>query len=365
MNHAHLLLITALGSAGSINATSYPAWASPCYSHLHPQSPDSQVIRATAKTVWGPFEKQEVVLKPFHHNPTLTRASDGTWLLYVIGQEIPPESVQNCRTTESDIGRVHIPPPDKMESNITLFASQSVLGPWTRVGVVLAGEDSNRLIWDGDRTNPSAYALPDGSVHLMYRGCKWKKTGFGCSKEKIALAIAPHWNCSAEVEGACRYERQNIHEALWQSTGEDPFLFRDRRGAWHTLFHDLGRNGGFGCNKKSWKGCDVGGHAFSRDGLTWTLSSTRPYTTSVTWEDGFSEVLNRRERPQIVMATDGVTPIALINGVQKGDVPPICSHGGPVASNQCQSFTMAVELEGHNMAVGVELTAAGGTQIPV
>lgn len=162
----------------------------------------------------------------------------------------------------------------------------------------------------------------------------------------MGLAIAPHWNCSVDSVGGCRYVRTSERAPLWRdTTGEDPFLFRDRRGAWHTLLHNLGRNGGFGCNNKTWSGCDVGGHAYSKDGLTWTLSTTIPFTTNVTWSDGKSETLNRRERPQLVMATDGVTPIALVTGVQKSDVPASCSEGGTVKEKACRSFTMAVDLE--------------------
>lgn len=295
-------------------------------------SPNSQVIRATSKTLFGPYQKQEVVLEPFHHNPTLTRASDGTWLLYVIGRHVEPDKLRNC--SHSLPQQLSDPAPGNMESNITLFASRSVLGPWARVGVVLAGD--GLLQWDADTTNPSALALPDGSVHLMYRGC-----GFKCSGgEYMGLAVATHWNCSVDVPSGCQYERQK--KKLWQVTNEDPFLFRDRRGGWHSLFHNLGRNGGFGCNNKTWQGCDVGGHAFSRDGVAWTLSNTVPFTTNITWQGGAKATLNRRERPQLVMDKDGVTPLALVCGAQSGDVPASCNNGGTVASKECRSYTLAV-----------------------
>eukprot|EP00927_Polykrikos_kofoidii_P051277 TRINITY_DN45067_c0_g1_i1.p1 TRINITY_DN45067_c0_g1~~TRINITY_DN45067_c0_g1_i1.p1 ORF type:complete len:421 (-),score=51.22 TRINITY_DN45067_c0_g1_i1:198-1412(-) len=298
-------------------------------------SPNSQVVRATSAELMGPYERQEVVLPPFHHNPTLIRAADGTWLIYAIGREVPAGSVKNC---SGSLGGD--PAPGNRESNITAWSSTSILGPWNRIGVVLAG-DEVRGAWDADRTNPSAYADADGGVHLMYRGCGWSCSG----GEYMGMSIAPRWNCSVDVPGGCRYERTSVEAPLWRdTTGEDPFLFKDRRGHWHAMLHNLGRNGGFGCNNKTWHGCDVGGHAFSRDGISWTLSETIPYTTNVTWINGKREILNRRERPQFVMADDCVTPLSLVTGVQKGDVPASCSQGGTVASKECRSFTMAVSL---------------------
>ncbi len=368
-------------------------------------SPNSQVIRATSKSLFGPYVKKEVVLEPFHHNPTITQASDGkslfgpyikqevvlepfhtnptitqtsdvdgtkTWLLYVIGRDVGKDRLVNC-TNSSSIESSHSqdlnaddPSPGNLESNISLFSSKSVQGPWAEVGVVLAGDsDSFSENWDADTTNPSAYALPDGSVHLMYRGCGVNCTG----GEYIGLAVAPHWNCSVDVAEGCRYERLSNSKngnhpgpgPLWRgpATAEDPFLYKDRRGHWHSLFHNLGRNGGFGCNNKTWQGCDVGGHAFSRDGIEWRVSRTIPFTTNITWAvdgpgvDGVTDgvtkaaTLNRRERPQLVMdPIDKVTPIALVTGVQPGDVPDDCNHGNTVTSipNACRSYTLAVAI---------------------
>merc|ERR1711957_299383 len=102
---------------------------------------------------------------------------------------------------------------------------------------------------------------------------------------------------------------------LWHDRAEDAHLFRDKRGGWHALVHGIDNNGGWGCTAETWHCCDVGQHAFSRDGLTWTPSPTVAFTTNITWANGTTETLNRRERPQLLMDSDGVTPLALITGV--------------------------------------------------
>ena len=291
-------------------------------------SPNSRVIRASSQKLSGPYTFVQEVLKPFHHNPTVMRAHDGTYLLFVIGRDVEPNFVSNCTQTH-----VADPAPGNRESNISLFHSKTLDAPsWSSAGVVLAGHDG--LAWDADTTNPSAIDV-NGSVYLMYRGCAEK-----CSRgEYIGLAVAPTWNCG---EGAaCSYERTTLRAPLWSSpTVEDPFIYRDARGGWHALLHNLGNNGGFGCDAVSGKGCDVGGHAFSQDGLAWTYSPHVAFNTTVQWEDGSVEVLNRRERPQFVFDTDGVTPLMLTNGAQAGNLPSSCSSGGTVLEKRCRSFTM-------------------------
>jgi hypothetical protein len=87
-------------------------------------------------------------------------------------------------------------------------------------------------------------------------------------------------------------------------------------------------------------GCSVGSHAFARfndSGVAteWTFSRTVTYNTTVLWQDGSSEVLNRRERPQLVFDDSG-TPVALTNGAMRGVAP----DGSP----SDRSFTLIVPI---------------------
>ena len=70
------------------------------------------------------------------------------------------------------------------------------------------------------------------------------------------------------------------------------------------LMHNLG-----GVN-----GTAVGGHAFSRDAETWTMSVTAPYSTLVQFSDGSNATYRRRERPQLLLDGDG-RPLYLSTGV--------------------------------------------------
>lgn len=100
---------------------------------------------------------------------------------------------------------------------------------------------------------------------------------------------------------------------------EDMFLWVDRRGNYHALFHLM-------------YGCDTcGSHAYSRDGLNWVYTG-KAYTSATEFTDGGTTVFPYCERPHLVFDKDGVTPVALTNGVKLG------KQAGLV--NDDQSYTL-------------------------
>ena len=110
-------------------------------------SPNSAVVHAVSNTgAAGPYTRQNTAVVPFAHNPKVVRAPDGTWLMYTIGVELPASALFNCTDeTSSAVGpaiqSAPSPPPGRnpmnRESNITLYTSQELEGPWERFGVVL------------------------------------------------------------------------------------------------------------------------------------------------------------------------------------------------------------------------------------
>ena len=80
---------------------------------------------------------------------------------------------------------------------------------------------------------------------------------------------------------------------------EDPGIFRDARGNFHILTHDFGQ--------------PTGGHAFSKDGLSWTFAGNA-YGNGMEYEDGSVVSFSRRERPQVLSL--GGEPAFLFTGVQ-------------------------------------------------
>lgn len=98
-------------------------------------------------------------------------------------------------------------------------------------------------------------------------------------------------------------------------------MWQDHRGSWHVLYHRMFDNGtttlpygqGSGADKGA-EGGWSGGHAFSKDGITWSTIS-RAYNTTVQLEDGSSIRFISRERPKLLMGPNG-RPAYLSNAVQ-------------------------------------------------
>ena len=69
----------------------------------------------------------------------------------------------------------------------------------------------------------------------------------------------------------------------------------------------------YGCGQYN----SCGGHAFSVDGKSWTFTG-QAYTSHTVYTDGTTYDFPYCERPHLIFAEDGVTPLALTNGVKPG-----------------------------------------------
>eukprot|EP00656_Telonema_subtile_P034063 TRINITY_DN38194_c0_g1_i1.p1 TRINITY_DN38194_c0_g1~~TRINITY_DN38194_c0_g1_i1.p1 ORF type:complete len:101 (+),score=12.88 TRINITY_DN38194_c0_g1_i1:245-547(+) len=57
-----------------------------------------------------------------------------------------------------------------------------------------------------------------------------------------------------------------------------------------------------------------GGHAWSRDGLTWSEPRVGAFNTTIQFSDGTNMTCGRRERPQMLQAADN-TPLVMFSGM--------------------------------------------------
>ena len=63
----------------------------------------------------------------------------------------------------------------------------------------------------------------------------------------------------------------------------------------------------------------VGRHAWSLDGITWAYSPYPAWGSEVKFTDGTRASFARRERPHLILDTEG-NPMHLVSGVQPGGV---------------------------------------------
>ena len=108
--------------------------------------------------------------------------------------------------------------------------------------------------------------------------------------------------------------------ALPDSNVEDPAVYVDKRGVFHAVMHAMDAGEAF-----------CGGHAYSLDGAAWVYTGAA-FGNNVSFSDGSWQVFSRRERPHLLFADDGTTPIALSTGVEYAAPPDVrCEIGGSPA----------------------------------
>ena len=269
----------------------------------------SQIIRAESNNHLGPYQMKQVIFPTFAHNPQITQAPDGTYLLYYIG--LPNNKSINCTSNSEHIthkNEKHVPnyklyenPSLKIKSvdnssipwtsggPVRLGWSKSVYGPWQTKTIIDSAE------WHTS-TNPSPYIYENGTVLLVVsrRWCSdYNSTNGKCNREykDTWFMYADEWNGT--------YKNITNQMDIDHMNGEDPFIFKTKRG-FHMLFHAGGLSEG-------WFG-------YSENGLDWTQVQIDSFNGNLSYTDGSSQELCGRQRPQILFDEESGEPMSLWNG---------------------------------------------------
>lgn len=253
---------------------------------------NSAIAHAIGKTSLGPFIYQDIIMPAFAHNPQPTQAPDGTYLIFHIGCGTnPPSSLRNCTngTTPDEPAETVLSVEDDTPCwAVRALSSASLEGPWTDNYLFspVPGQD-----WPKSTDNPSAYFFPNGSVMIMFRS--WYMLNATTPQSWIGIATAPSWQGPYNVPSA----------PIFEVNQEDPFIWRNNNGYFHALYHTQVAG-------------PAGRHAYSADGINWTLSETPAYNTTIQFDDGTSWTFQRRERPQLHFDPVSGLPTVLYNAVQ-------------------------------------------------
>ena len=257
---------------------------------------NSLVIHAVSvsDTITGPYSvvEDELVLPPFHHNPSVQRAPDGTYLIYCIGAKAgscqggpfsnctgatikhcgqPPDDPLAAEATETGHARERVGSASGgLDGVVHLAHSKSLSGPW-ELTTVLTGRPGR---WDAQSTNPAPHVLANGTALLVYRGVNGLGTdrigaaraarGWSDKYERVAdlplFGRCGNWtscrsSSTAPAETGC-VPVHNWTAELGRSMpewdyvcdecvgwAEDPFLYSTSRG-YHMLTHNLHGAGG-------------------------------------------------------------------------------------------------------------------------
>ncbi|TDH20072.1 hypothetical protein EXU57_21810 [Segetibacter sp. 3557_3] len=204
----------------------------------------SEIVRATSKNLYGPYQFAEVVIQKREgrwdndraHNPKIVKAGK-TFVLYYISS-----------------------------ANETGYAyANAITGPWTRI-------DSVAMPF----SNPAPLVKKDGSIYVFGR------------KSVNDIRIAQGFTASAfNTRYTQLKEGANLLPGNYQL--EDPTIWW-ASGQYNVILSDF-RGDATGVNKN-------GAQYYSTDGVNYKLVSKDPvYTKTVTYDNGSSVTFRRRERP--------------------------------------------------------------------
>ena len=174
----------------------------------------SQVIHSVSPSPLGPFRRLGVAIGPEAHNPVLSRATDGTWLLWTCGCPNPSPAVGCARSN------LTCPGGQAAAWTTTVYASKSLDGPWephvNLLGSALKGTT-------GLSQNVVPIHEQDGSVKLMIKGPD--------NNTEASILTAPHWS------GPWQLLHTNIFAKYYAAniTNEDCWWWRNSDGTFHVL----------------------------------------------------------------------------------------------------------------------------------
>ena len=287
-------------------------YTSPPYDESDRYVCNTAIVRLEGPSPAGPFQFAEVVLPVFHHEAHAIRAPDGTVLIYMIkydGGHLPDLLSGVC--LEPDCGLSY----NKSHYVTAMAWSKSVYGPWEEKILFNPWPGLlNRSSWLCQTNNPSVAFAPNGTVVMAFRAIQCDRvTAKSATKEKIAIATAPHWSGPYTVreEPAFQwYAPDDWPQSLVNPVGqvmsnEDPFIWRNDRG-YHMLTHcQLSPNHSV-----------RGAYGYSKDGLSWTLLPDLMWDTNMTWSDGSVSYFKRRQAPALYFDDNGI-PLYLLTPVDE------------------------------------------------
>eukprot|EP00659_Diplonema_papillatum_P015080 gene15080-23028_t len=266
---------------------------------------NSVVVHATSSNMAGPFAPQDVALGPTasagwddlaQHNPTVARAPDGTYLLFYMGTTAANTTHVDCSNSTAGGGQP-VPlvecvqgsaqNPPVCNQRVGLATSQSPTGPWARRAepILLPGPAGE---WDDlFTTNPTVHVFTNGSVLLVYKARSFASQGAMLT----GTAFAEHWSGP--------YVRSSPSKPINTSLAcEDASVYYSE--AMHVFRLLLHCN----CNYQS---------LWSLDGVHWNQTTSQVPWCNLTYTDGTTEQVQRRERPQWILDDSG-KPVYLMNG---------------------------------------------------
>jgi hypothetical protein len=297
---------------------------------LYSWTTNSQVIRATSASPYGPYRKVQVVVPIFAHDANVIRSPSGEWVLFVTAlQGVKPKDCRN-NTNRRNPWRNDsslLPPP---KDTYMLWADNPE-GPWSEPIMVINSTKYNSDYWAKHNktaicdTNLNGIILSDSkSLVGMWRHC-----------ESDELLTIPHLLTASDWRNASTYQPQMDRPlfVLEGSGAEDPSNIwitqtsdmKPGQVAFHVLLHDeqatrcmLGACGGIG--RHGYSLSDTHGQTTG----PWRYATVNAYDRHVVFANGTILRADTRARPHIILDSTNQQPIGLSTGLKERDESGYC-----------------------------------------
>ena len=306
---------------------------------------NSRVVHATADSARGSwsFTRRDVAQPVFAHEPTVSRAPTGEWVMFfttnageVPGSQcsLPLTCGNNGSSCLSDLNAQQCPCKKTQCAPLSTRMSyaKQPSGPWS-TPVLVPSKGS------GD-TNLACIIRPNSSLVCLGR-------------PSLGVMRADHWRNTSG------YTWYPIH----YGSGEDPMLWLDKAEDGTEVLHAVLHGGG-------WSD-PFGHHYWSTDGgWKWEGSGAKVYGNVVDVVGQGTKILSRRERPHVVLDADN-RPVALTNGVTEAwpcttrrtpDRPPCHPPFNPFAGHNPKNCGVGFERNDLVVPIGLLLHAVAAFQ---
>ena len=265
---------------------------------------NSKIIHATSDNILGPYkyDGSSELFPVFSHEPDVKVINKNNGEVGIFFTMRNPDKFPLCDCTNGTTPKscnLYPAHPDKDPTYVSTATNHS--GPWSTPIAIMKDTFSD--------SNLTPLLNEDGSLIGLWRSF------YNHSYSRIHLVTASDYKDPSTYKYNVSWSGDLFN--LGGPT-EDPFLFKDSDGYYHAIFHNM-----YGC-------MPCGGHAFSKDGFSWTYTGGDSYGWSYLVGDTKYDVV-RRERPHLVF-NDQQVPIALSTGVIPG------------GDTQDYSFTLVVPL---------------------
>ena len=256
---------------------------------------NSRVVHATAASGNWNFTRQDVAQPVFAHEPTVSRAPTGEWVMFFTtnaGEDpgsqcsLPHTCGENGSSCPWDSNAVQCPCGKHCAPLSTRMSwARKPEGPWSKPVLVPSKGKGDTNLACIIRSNSSLVCL---------------------GRPGLGMLRAGHWKNLSD------YKWHPVHYGV----GEDPMLWIDwSETGDHEVLHAVLHGGGWGD--------PFGHHYWSIDGgWHWSGNNDKVYTNRVEVVGQSPKFLSRRERPHVVLNAQN-QPVALTTGVT--EAWPCCS----------------------------------------